>query len=39
MSLFLKTAKYKNGKTYLSIVDGYRVDGKVNKKFTKKLVI
>ena len=23
MSLFLKVAKYKNGKTYLSIVDGY----------------
>ena len=24
MALFLKVAKYKNGKTYLSIVDGYR---------------
>ena len=36
MSLFLKTAKYKNGKTYLSIVDGYRVDGKVKQKVYKK---
>ena len=37
MSLFLKTAKYKNGKTYLSIVDGYRVDGKVKQKVYKKI--
>ena len=32
MSLFLKTAKFKNGKTYLSIVDGYRSNGKVKQK-------
>ena len=37
MSLFLKTAKYKNGKTYLSIVDGYRVDGKIKQKVYKKI--
>ena len=37
MSLFLKQAKYKNGKTYLSIVDGYRVDGKVKQKVYQKL--
>ena len=37
MSLFLKTAKYKNGKTYLYIVDGYRVDGKVKQKVYKKI--
>lgn len=37
MSLFLKTTKYKNGKTYLSIVDGYRVDGKVKQKVYKKI--
>lgn len=37
MSLFLKTAKFKNGKTYLSIVDGYRVNGKVKQKVYKKI--
>ena len=37
MSLFLKTAKFKNGKTYLSIVDGYRSGGKVKQKVFKKL--
>lgn len=37
MSLFLKTAKYKNGKTFLSIVDGYRVNGKVKQKVYQKL--
>lgn len=37
MSLFLKTAKYKNGKTFLSIVDGYRVNGKVKQKVYRKL--
>ena len=37
MSLFLKTTKYKNGKTYLSIVDGYRVNGKVKQKVYKKI--
>lgn len=37
MSLFLKTAKFKNGKIYLSIVDGYRVNGKVKQKVYQKL--
>ncbi len=37
MSLFLKQTKYKNGKTYLSIVDGYWKDGKVKQKVYQKL--
>ena len=37
MSLFLKQSKFKNGKTYLSIVDGYRSDGKVKQKVYKKI--
>ena len=37
MSLFLKQAKFKNGKTYLSIVDGYRIDGKVKQKVYQKI--
>ena len=38
MSLFLKIAKYKNGKTYLSIVDGFRdKNNKVKQKVIKKL--
>lgn len=37
MSLFLKQAHFKNGKTYLSIVDGYRIDGKVKQKVYQKL--
>lgn len=37
MSLFLKKAKYKNGKTFLSIVDGYRINGKVKQKVYQKL--
>lgn len=37
MALFLKTAKYKNGKIYLSIVDGYRTNGKVKQKVYQKL--
>ncbi len=37
MSLFLKTTKYKNGKVYLSIIDGYRVNGKVKQKVFQKL--
>lgn len=36
MSLFIKKAKYKNGKTYCSIVDGYRTNGKVVQKVIKK---
>ncbi|MEG1506920.1 MAG: IS1634 family transposase [Bacilli bacterium] len=37
MSLFLKVSNFQNGKTYLSIVDGYRVNGKVKQKVYKKL--
>src|SRR5574344_2485990 len=37
MSLFLKISRFKNGKTYLSIVDGYRINGKVKQKVYKKL--
>ncbi len=37
MSLFLKKARYKNGKTFLSIVDGFRVDKKVKQVVVKKL--
>ena len=37
MSLFLKQSKFKNGKIYLSIVDGYRIDGKVKQKVYQKL--
>ena len=37
MSLFLKQAKFKNGKTYLSIVDGYRINGKVKQKVYQKI--
>lgn len=37
MSLFLKQSKFKNGKTYLSIVDGYRSDGKVKQKVYQKI--
>jgi len=37
MSLFLKVSKFKNGKTYLSIVDGYRANGKVKQKVYQKL--
>jgi len=37
MSLFLKKAKFKNGKIYLSIVDGYWKDGKVKQKVYQKL--
>ena len=37
MSLFLKQAKFKSGKIYLSIVDGYRVNGKVKQTVYQKL--
>ena len=37
MALFLKQAKFKNGKIYLSIVDGYWKDGKVKQKVYQKL--
>ena len=35
MSLFIKKAKYKNGKTYCSIVDGYRINNKVKQNVIK----
>ena len=37
MSLFLKQTKCKNGRIYLSIVDGYRTNGKVKQKVYQKL--
>ena len=37
MSLFLKQSKFKNGKTYLSIVDGYRINGKIKQTVYQKL--
>lgn len=36
MSLFIKKYKYPNGKIYCSIVDGYRIDGKVKHSVIKK---
>lgn len=36
MSLFIKRAKFKNGKTFCSIVDGYRLNGKVKQKVIQK---
>ena len=36
MSLFIKKAKFKNGKTYVSIVDGFRINGKVKQKVMQK---
>jgi len=36
MSLFIKKSRYKNGKTYCSIVDGYRVNNKVKQKVIQK---
>jgi len=37
MSLFLKKYKAYNGKIYLTIVDGFRINGKVKQKVYKKL--
>ena len=37
MSLFLKQSKFKSGKVYLSIVDGYWKEGKVKQKVFQKL--
>ena len=37
MSLFLKQAKFKNGKIYLSIVDGFWENGKTKQKVYQKL--
>ena len=37
MSLFLKQSKFKSGKIYLSIVDGYWKEGKVKQKVFQKL--
>ena len=36
MSLFVKKYKYPNGRTYLSIVDGYRINGKIKQKVIQK---
>jgi transposase len=36
MSLFIKKYKYPNGKIYCSIVDGYRIDGKVKHNVIQK---
>lgn len=36
MSLFIKKYKYANGKIYYSIVDGYRINGKVKQRVIKK---
>ncbi len=35
--MFLKKAKYKNGRVYLSIVEGFRADGKVKQRTIQKL--
>ena len=37
MSLFLKQAKYKNGRVYLSIIDGYWKNGKTQQDVYQKL--
>ena len=37
MSVFLKKAKFKNGRTYLSIVDGFRSGNKIKQKVIRKL--
>jgi transposase len=36
MSLFIKKTKFKIGKTYVSIVDGFRLNGKVKQKVIQK---
>lgn len=36
MSLFIKKYKYSNGKIYCSIVDGFRIDGKVKQNVIQK---
>ena len=36
MSLFIKKAKFKSGKVYISIVDGFRLNGKVRQKVIQK---
>ena len=36
MSLFIKKYKYKNGRIYCSIVDGYRINGKTKHKVIQK---
>ena len=35
--MFLKVAKYKNGRSFLSIVEGYRANGKVKQRVIKKI--
>ena len=36
MSLFIKKTKFKTGKTYVSIVDGFRLNGKIKQKVIQK---
>ena len=36
MSLFIKKTKFKSGKVYISIVDGFRLNGKVRQKVIQK---
>ena len=36
MSLFIKKYKYPNGKVYYSIVDGFRINGKIKQKVIQK---
>ncbi len=36
MSLFIKKTKFKSGKVYISIVDGFRLNGKVKQKIIQK---
>ena len=36
MSLFIKRTKFKSGKIYISIVDGFRLNGKVKQKVIQK---
>ena len=36
MSLFIKRTKFKTGKIYISIVDGFRLNGKVKQKVIQK---
>ena len=36
MSLFIKKTKFKSGKVYISIVDGFRLNGKVKQKVIQK---
>ena len=37
MSLFIKKYKYPNGKVYYSIVDGFRINGKIKLIYAQKI--